>query len=192
MRCLLSDTFFKSFSNLHSGEQTSVLLAAAFFWKNPGKPGHYFELESIKAADPGMQLIRCKWSSIHSYVYAVIVWDEDTCIFCYVGHQESYEWAKHHRIDLLSSGDLLSMTEIGHDGQVIADSEDTFVELSEDDKSPSLLAEKVLAKPRHLRRTQWFLSIPKNAPMLQLKSRNIPVRWIVASLVIVAVIIYAC
>ena len=186
-----------------------MLLAAAFFWKNPGKPGHYFELESIKAADPGMQLIRCKWSSIHSYVYAVIVWDEDTCIFCYVGHQESYEWAKHHRIDLLSSGDLLSMTEIGHDGQVIADSEDTFVELSEDDKSPSLLAEKVrgliknrslgngeiyqdLAKPRHLRRTQWFLSIPKNAPMLQLKSRNIPVRWIVASLVIVAVIIYAC
>ena len=90
-----------------------------------------------------MQLIRRKMGRNLSDVCAVIVWDGDTCIFCYVGHQESYEWAKHHRIDLLSSGDLISMTEIGDDGQAIEKSKDTFVELSEDDESPSLLAEKV-------------------------------------------------
>jgi hypothetical protein len=120
-----------------------MLMAACFFWRNPEEPGRYFALESIKAADPGMQLIRCKQGCDLNDVRAVIVWDGDTCIFCYVGHQESYEWAKHHRIDLLSSGDLISMTEIGDDGQAIEESKDTFVELSEDDKSPSLLAEKV-------------------------------------------------
>jgi len=105
--------------------------------------------ERIPSADPGMHSIYCRNNGyvggLDRFDVRVIVYQVSTdLIVCYVDAEDlAHDWARKHRIELLSGDGVLRVIEMADDLGVVRESEERFIELGPRDRYPSLLAERV-------------------------------------------------
>ena len=65
----------------------------------------------------------------------------ETWIFCYVSQKSlAHAWATRHRVELLDDGDVVEVSELTDAGYAVQAYRETFIELSYDELTPSLLA----------------------------------------------------
>ena len=140
-RKLLTATFLDRLSRLR--RDSKILIAVS-------RLGRAEECaERIPLADPGMHPIYCGNNAyvgeIDRIDVRVVVYQVNTdLIVCYVDAKDlAHEWARKHRIELLSADGVLRVIEMTDDPGVVGESEKQFIELAPRDRYPSLLAERV-------------------------------------------------
>ena len=140
-RKLLTATFLDRLSRLR--RDSKILIAVS-------RLGRVEECaERIPLADPGMHSIYCGNNAyvgeIDRIDVRVVVYQVNTdLIVCYVDAKDlAHEWARKHRIELLSGNGVLRVIEMTDDPGVVGESEEQFIELAPRDRYPSLLAERV-------------------------------------------------
>ena len=80
----------------------------------------------------------------------------ETWIFCYVSQKDlAHAWATRHRVELLDDGDVVEVSELTDAGYAVQAYRETFIELSYDDLSPSLLMIRLGRLMSNFRTVDW-------------------------------------
>ena len=140
-RKLITTTFLDRLSRLDSDD--SVVGAVT------GMLGHDELYEEIPGTDSGMYSVDCgpnqdKILPGSIEVSMVVYQAGETWIFCYVAQKDlAHAWATRHRVELLDDYRVVEVSELTDAGYAVQAYRETFIELSYDDLSPSLLAIRV-------------------------------------------------
>ena len=140
-RKLLTATFIDGLSRLSMDSRILIAISRL------GRSGEF--AEPISSADFMVHSIDCGENTyigkldrinIKVIVYQIGI----DLIVSYVDAENlANEWARNHRVELISEGRVLRVIEIADDMKVVKESEERFIELGQDDRYPSLLAERV-------------------------------------------------
>ena len=114
-----------------------------------GMLGHDEQYEEISGAGPGMYSVDCgsnqdKILREPIEVRTVAYQAGDTRIFCYVGQEDlACSWATRHRVQLVDDKGVVEVSELTDEGHAVQAYRERYIELSPEDRSPSLLAERI-------------------------------------------------
>ena len=140
-RKLISATFLNRLSRLTSDSEIIIAIS--------GISGHDQQYEEIPGAVPGMYSINCghNWDQIlrtQIDVRTIAYQSSTSIIFCYVAHDSlAYSWASRHRIKVLDDIGIVEVSELTDEGRAVQAHHEKYIELSDQDRSPSLLAERI-------------------------------------------------
>ena len=139
-RKLLTTTFLDRLSRLD--EDSDIIIAIS------GMLVHDEWYEEIAGAGPGMYSLDCGSNQDEILrepiqVRTVAYQQGDTRIFCYVGQEDlARSWAARHRVQLVDEG-TVEVSELTDEGYAVQAYRERYIELSYDDESPSLLAQRI-------------------------------------------------
>ena len=114
-----------------------------------GMLGYDERYEEIAGAGPGMYSVDCgsnqdKILREPIEVRTVAYQAGDTRIFCYVGQEDlACSWATRHRVRLVDDKSVVEVSELTDEGHAVQAYQERYIELSPEDRSPSLLAERI-------------------------------------------------
>ena len=114
-----------------------------------GMLGHDEQYEEIAGAGPGMYSLDCGSNQDEILrepiqVRTVAYQQGDTRIFCYVGQEDlAHSWAARHRVRLVDYEGTVEVSELTDEGYAVQAYRERYIELSYDDESPSLLAQRI-------------------------------------------------
>ena len=138
-RKLISTTFLNRLSRLSSDSETIIAISGVFDQ----------QYEEIPGAVSGMYSINCghNWNRIlrtQIDVRTIAYQSSTSIIFCYVAHDSlAYSWASRHRIKVLDDIGIVEVSELTDEGRAVQAHHEKYIELSDQDRSPSLLAERI-------------------------------------------------
>ena len=140
-RKLITTTFLDRLFRLQKDKDIIIAIT--------GMLGYDERYEEITGAGPGMYSIDC--GSNHDKVLrepievrTVAYQAGDTRIFCYVAQEDlACSWATRHRVQLVNDKGVVEVSELSDEGYAVQAYRERYIELSSDDRSPSLLAERI-------------------------------------------------